>query len=215
VGCFLAADKDRLYLAGTLGFLAALTRVQGGILMLPLLWMALTGWRAGRRDLRPWLSALLPPLGSALFLLYAHVIVRAGFITSTFHNRWSMSINPPWVTLEGFWNALVVHQWHIFAYPTGNWVDLMNLVLAVGLLALVIPARRLLGTPLWLYALATWWVTLSLHQSTARYMLTVFPALIALAVWAPSRWTMRIALSIGAPLMLFAAGEFVMWSFVG
>jgi hypothetical protein len=91
----------------------------------------------------------------------------------------------------------------------------MNLALALGILALAVPARRVLGTPLWLYALATWVVTLCIHQSTARYMLTVFPALIALAVWARGRWTVRLALLLGAPLMLFVAGEFVLWSFVG
>jgi hypothetical protein len=80
---------------------------------------------------------------------------------------------------------------------------------------LVIPSRRMLDTPLWLYGLATWVISLSLHQSTARYLLTVFPAMIVLAARAPGRWTSRIALLLGAPLMVFVGAEFVMWSFVG
>ena len=119
------------------------------------------------------------------------------------------------MTLYSYWSALAAHHWHIFSYPTGNWVDAMNLVLALAMFALVVPARRLLGTGLWLYALSTWAVTLCIHQSTARYMLTVFPALIALAVWSRGRWPVRLALLLGAPLMLFVAGEFVLWSFVG
>jgi Mannosyltransferase (PIG-V) len=215
VACFLATERGWPALAGALGVLAALTRVQGIVLALPLLWVALQDWRAGGRDLRPWLAATMPPLGSLLFLLYVRVIVHGGFITTTFREHWSMGVNPPWITLGGFWSALMAHQWRLFSYPTGNWVDLMNLALALGVLALVVPARRLLGTPLWLYALVTWVVTLALHQSTARYMLTVFPALIALASWAPGRWTTRLALLLGAPFMLFVAGEFVLWSFVG
>lgn len=227
-GLFVALDRKRWLLAGALGFLAALTRVQGLVLALPLAYAAGDYWRteaAGReglqslvptwRLLRPWLAAAMPPLGSALFLAYVRLVMHGGFITSTFHERWSMAFNPPWVTLWGFWTALAAYHWRIFTYPTGNWVDLLNLVLAVGMLALVLPARRVVGTPLWLYALATWLVTLTLHQSTARYMLTVFPALIALAVWAPGRRTMRLALLCGAPLMLFVASEFVLWSFVG
>lgn len=240
VSFFLALDRKQWLLAGALGFLAALTRVQGIVLVLPLLWVALhelhLRYRARRPDAGvwhtplpvptaagvchtplplPWLAAALPPLGSALFLLYVRLAVHGGFITSTFKSHWYMTLNPPWVTLASFWTALMAHHWHIFSYPTGNWVDAMNLILALGVLALALPARRVLGTPLWLYALATWIVTLSLHQSTARYMLTVFPAFIVLAVWARGRRVMRLALLLGAPLMLFAAAEFVSWSFVG
>jgi len=215
VGCFVALDRDRSLLAGLLAFLAALTRIQGVVLTLPLLWVALQGWRAGRRDPRPWLAALAPPLATSLFTLYARLILHAGVAMDTLARHWNMSINPPWVTLGSAWSALAAHHWRLFSYPTGNWVDLLNILLAIGVLALVLPARPLLGTPLWLYALATWIVTLSLHQSTARYMLTVFPALIVLAVWARGRWLERAALLLGAPLMLFVAAEFVLWSFVG
>jgi len=215
VGCFVALDRERPLLAGVLAFLAALTRIQGAVLALPLLWVALQGWRAGRRDLRPWLAALLPLLATGLFTLYARLALHSGLATETLAQHWNMSINPPWVTLGNAWSALAARHWRIFSYPTGNWVDLLNIVLALGALALVLPARRLLGTPLWLYALVTWTVTLSLHQSTARYMLTVFPALIVLAVWARGRRLERIALLLGAPLMLFVAAEFVLWSFVG
>lgn len=215
VGCLLAAGRGRYGLAGVLGLLAALTRIQGIVLALPLLWLALEGWRSSNRSWRPWLAAALPSLGTVLFMLYVHLVVHGGFVTSTFAQHWNMAFNPPWVTLGHYWAMLAAHRWHIFSYPVGNWVDVLNLGLAVGMLALLIPARHLLGTPLWLYALATWVVTLTLHQSTARYMLTVFPALIALAVWMPGRWTARLALLFGAPLMLFVAGEFVLWSFVG
>ncbi len=215
VSCFLALDRERPLLASLLAFLAALTRIQGAVLALPLLWMALQGWRAGRRDPRPWLAALLPPLATALFTLYVRLILHADMATETLARHWNIAINPPWVTLGAAWSALAAHHWQVFSYPNGNWVDLLNIVLAVGALALVLPARRLLGTPLWLYALATWIVTLSLHQSTARYMLTVFPALIVLAVRARGRRLEQAALLLGTPLMLFVAAEFVLWSFVG
>ena len=214
-GCLLCADRERFLPAGLLGLLAALTRIQGVVLALPLLWLTLEGWRSGRRAWRPWLAAMLPPLGSVLFMLYVRLFVHGGFVTSAFADHWHYAFNPPWVTLGHYWTMLAAHHWRIFAYGTGNWVDVLNIGLALGMLALVVPARRRIGTPLWLYALATWLVTLTLPQSTARYMLTVFPALIALALCAPGRWPARLALLLGAPLMLFIAGEFVLWSFVG
>ncbi len=215
VGCLLCAERERFLLAGLLGLLAALTRIQGAVLALPLLWLALQGWRAGRREWCPWLAAVMPLLGTVLFTLYVRLFVHGGFVTSAFADHWHYAFNPPWITLGHYWTMLNAHQWRIFSYPTGNWVDVLNILLALGMLVLVGPALRRLGTALWLFALATWLVTLTLPQSTARYMLTVFPALIALALWAPGRWTARLALLLGAPLMLFIAGEFVLWSFVG
>jgi hypothetical protein len=222
VACFLAMERGRMegvcntpLLAGALAFLAALTRLQGIVLALPLLWVALQDWRAGRRQMRPWLAAAMPPLGSLLFMAYVRIALHGGPVTDVYAQQVHQQLSPPWSTLGSYWTALGAHHWHLFSYPTGNWIDAMNLALALGVLALAVPARRLLGTPLWLYALATWAVTLCIHQSTARYMLTVFPALIALAVWARGRWTVRLALLLGAPLMLFVAGEFVLWSFVG
>jgi Mannosyltransferase (PIG-V) len=215
VACFLAMERGRMGLAGALAFLAALTRLQGIVLALPLLWVALQDWRAGRHQMRPWLAAAMPPLGSLLFMAYVRIALHGGSVTDVYAQQVHQQLSPPWSTLGSYWTALQAHHWYLFSYPTGNWVDAMNLALALGILALAVPARRVLGTPLWLYALATWGVTLCIHQSTARYMLTVFPALITLAVWAPGRWTVRLALLLGAPLMLFVAGEFVLWSFVG
>ncbi len=215
VGLFLAAARGRLALAGLLGLLAALTRLQGIVLALPLLWMALVSWRQGSRSPRPWVAALLPPLGTGLFTLYTRVMLQAGPVTSVYAGQVHQQLGPPWVILGRYWTALTPHWPHLFSYPTGNWVDALNIVLALGVLGLVLPARRIVGTDLWLYALATWAVTLCIHQSTDRYMLTVFPAFIALAVYAPGRRAGQLALMIGAPVMLFIASQFVLWSFVG
>jgi len=214
-GLFLAIDRDRLLLAGALGLLAALTRIQGAVLVLPLLWTALEAWRGGRNPLRSLVATPLPLLGTLLFTLYVRLALHGGLVTATFARQWHMAFNPPWVTLGAYWTALDAHHWRLFAYPTGNWVDLLNIALALAALALVVPARRIVGTGPWLYALATWVVTLTLHQSTARYMLTVFPAFIALAVYARGRRVTQLALLLGAPVMLFVTTEFVQWSFVG
>lgn len=215
VCCFLAVAHDSPLLAGVLAFLAALARAQGAVLAFPLLWLALRRRRSGRPSARYWLAGVAPALAACVFPLYVRLVAHGGFVATTFRDQWNMSINPPWVTLYGYWSALAGHHWQIFSYPSGNWVDLLNILLALGTLALVIPSRRMLDTPLWLYGLATWVISLSLHQSTARYLLTVFPAIIVLAARAPGRWTSRLAVLVGAPLMVFVGAEFVMWSFVG
>ncbi len=208
-------ERRRWLLAGLLAALAALTRAQGLVLVLPLCWFAAAQWRQGKRSIVPWLAAALPAVATLCFLWYTRAVVRAGFITSTFAQHWHMGVNPPWVTLAGFVSGMSAHGWRLFSYPTGNWVDAMNLLLALAMLGLVLPSRRLLGTPLWLYAIGTWLVVLSLHQSTARYMLTLFPALVVLAVRARGRLWPKLALLCGAPTMIFVAAEFFRWSFVG
>lgn len=228
-GSLLARSHDRCLLAGALAFLAALTRLQGIVLALPLLYAAGRA-RSERRAAfrigadrtagivaaaRPWLAAAMPLAGTLSFLAYTRFFLHGSLITDTYSGQVHQQISAPWTTLAAYWTALAAHHWHIFSYSTGNWVDAMNLSLAIAVLALVLPARRLLGGDLWLYALATWWVTLCIHQSTARYMLTVFPAFIVLARLASARWVMRLALLLGAPVMLFVAGEFALWSFVG
>ncbi len=70
VAALYAMRKERFWIAGLLGLLAALTRANGFLLAVPLAWeLALYVWRH-RRVAWSVCSALLPPLGTALFFLY-------------------------------------------------------------------------------------------------------------------------------------------------
>jgi hypothetical protein len=215
VGCFLAASRHRHGCTAFLGLLAGFTRMQGLVLAVPLAYLAIKEWRAGRRSLKPWLAALSPLLAVAAFQWYTHLVTRGVAVSAVYNRVWQQHFAPPWDVLATYWSAIAAHHFQLFTYSTGNWLDALNLILALGMLAILLPARRIVGTPLWLYGLLTWVMTMSLHQSTARYMLTVFPALIVAAVRWPELRLRRLALLIGAPLMLFMAGEFVLWSFIG
>jgi hypothetical protein len=67
-GAFLAAEVRRPWVAGVLLALAALTRVPGILLLLPLLVLYIT--RDGWRPTRAWVPLLLAPLAVALFFAY-------------------------------------------------------------------------------------------------------------------------------------------------
>jgi Gpi18-like mannosyltransferase len=215
VGCFLAASRHRYGFAAVLGLLAGFTRMQGVVLAAPLAFQAVTEWRAGRRSLQPWLAALSPLLAIAAFQWYTHLVTRGVAVAAVYNRVWQQHFAPPWDVIATYWSAIAANHFQLFTHSTGNWLDALNLVLALGMLAILLPARRIVGTPLWLYGLLTWVMAMSLHQSTARYMLTVFPALIVAAVRWPELRLRRLALFLGAPLMLFMAGEFVLWSFIG
>lgn len=66
--CLLAAERGSRPLAGVLGLLAALTRLQGALLIVPLL--VLFALVDGRRPRASWLWALGPPVGLTAFCLW-------------------------------------------------------------------------------------------------------------------------------------------------
>ncbi len=71
VGALYAARRDRWWLAGVLGFLAALTRSQGVLLLLPLviLFVRQQGWRPRRWRANP-ISIALVPAGLMVYMAY-------------------------------------------------------------------------------------------------------------------------------------------------
>jgi hypothetical protein len=215
VACFLAARRRRYGLAAILGLLAGFTRLQGLLLAAPLAYLAIREWRAGNRSPRPFAAALAPLLAVAAFQWYAHLVTRGVTVAAVYNRVWQQHFAPPWDVLAGYWSNMAANHFQLFSHATGNWIDALNLLLALGMLGLLLPARNIVGTPLWLYGVLTWAMATSLHQSTARYMLTVFPALIVAAIRWPDMRLRRLALLAGFPLMLFMAGEFVLWSFIG
>jgi hypothetical protein len=214
VACFLAVRRGRYGLAAVLALLAGFTRLQGIALAAPLAFQAMRDWRTGQRSPWPWLATLAPIVAVAAFQGYAHLVTR-GVAVAGVYGRVGQHLAPAWEVLSRYWSDMAANHFQLFSHATGNWIDALNLVLALGMLGLLLAGRRAVDTPLWLYGILTWIITTSIHQSTARYMLTVFPALIVVAVRWSDTWLRRLALLAGFPLMLFMAGEFVLWSFIG
>ncbi|GAC1650419.1 MAG: hypothetical protein NVS4B8_24660 [Herpetosiphon sp.] len=70
--CLRAARKQRWIVAGMAGFGAALTRQQGVLLALPVVWemASVDGWRGVFTRPRRWFAVALPFLGLTTFILY-------------------------------------------------------------------------------------------------------------------------------------------------
>ncbi len=76
IGCMLLIRKDRMVMAGIVGFLAALTRVQGMLLIFPAVYRIVAG-RLGKeeRKISAWDAAvLLIPAGFAVYLIINYVL---------------------------------------------------------------------------------------------------------------------------------------------
>lgn len=96
VGCLLAARRDRWWIAGALGFFAALTRSHGILLVIPLVLMFLKqqGWHPLRWQRNP-IGIALVPAGLMSYFIYLGWIWSDPLITLQAQKGWDRySANP-------------------------------------------------------------------------------------------------------------------------
>jgi hypothetical protein len=204
VGCFLFARQGRWWVAGVLGFFAALTRAQGALLLLVMgyEYARQTGtfaWIMGSGGKKPTLSALavgLPALGTLTW--FAALRLWFGETQSGFAllDRWGYRVVAPWTALADSF---------VFVFGSGKQVleiapELLNLVTMLAFTGLAIVATRRLPLS---YALYLWPSLLLLltremdHSplmSVSRYALVVFPCLIAAALLVRQRPRVAVGL---------------------
>jgi len=200
LGAFLCAERGRLGWAGILAGLAALTRVQGLALVLPL---ALFAWRDVRRG-RALVSGVLVPL--LLFALYPIVLaVQIGrplaFLEAQ-REGWERELSPLG-PLGGLVEAITERE-------------LVELGFAALMLPLAVVAWRRLGAPYGLYALVALALPMSVPSqrlgglySFPRLALAAFPCFLALAVLGRNR---RVHVTVVAVLATCLAVFVVRWS---
>ena len=189
IGSYLAARRGSWLMAGVLATLAALTRLQGIFLLVPL---GLELWLAHRNDLRrwqAWFSLTLAPLALALYMLYIWSVQR---------------IFPPWEPFNSVWRLHYAWPWQgiaqdisaLFTQPDpGSLLSfrLFDPLTATLFFTCTIVAFRRLNLPLGAF-LAIMWLSSVIKvtapgetTSISRYMLALFPAFIILGITI-TRW---------------------------
>ncbi len=192
---------------GIAGTLAALTRIQGVFLVLPLGWEALlawreAGWRVGRpifplagRLARPALAALGPLVGFAAFMVFSAAV--AGQTPLDTQDAWGgRNFHPPWEVAQASWDWAVAHHDPLQALQPGHPGPVRRgergrdpagagRLPLYAIPQIVLLATRIQPTPL---------------TSTARYLLVVFPVFAILAQ-VRNRW-LRLAWATGSIMFL-------------
>jgi hypothetical protein len=220
----IAFARERRWLAaGIVGFLAALTRIQGVFLVFPVGWEALAAaglldWRQRfplrlpRVRLRPLVAGVVaaagPGLGFASFLIYSKAV--AGQTPLDTQDAWGgKDFHLPWDVAAAAW------RWTIERHDPLQFVNLL-LLFVFG--ALLVVAARRLPFAYTLYAVPQFVLLITRIQptpltSTNRYVLVLFPAFVVLALI--PRQSVRVAWAIGSLLFMavlvqvFLAGGFV------
>jgi hypothetical protein len=195
---FLAVRRDRLFLAGVAGYLAALTRPVGVFLVLPL---ALAYWKERRDRRQPlefrgaWLA--LVPLGLATFAAYNYVLAGNALAFVRIQTSWGHTFHTPLTVLaRGLGDAEVNARF-------SAWMTLAAVLLLVAFVRRVGLAYSLLSFFFILLPLAAG------LQSMPRYLLAVFPIPILLARLGERR---RVDEILTAGLALLQGFLMVFWA---
>ena len=204
--------KQRWVAAGLCGALAALTRITGPLLVVPLAFAAWQAWRSGKWC--AWLAPLLTGLGALVFPLY----VWLGLHQSPFAILTASTTRGGRLTVPG-WNLLVAAGRILHGQLVEE--NLLELSFTVLFILLTIFIWKKLPRIYGIYS-----VTLMLFflarlgspqplVSMARYTLEVFPAFLLLAGWGASPRVNRLVLYLSLLGLLFFSAQFAMWGWVG
>lgn len=213
-GTLLALGRGRWLLAGTLATLATLTRLQGLVLVVPILTAAWPHRREARTVAVVFIAATLPPIGSWLYQRLLFATLGGGDLLHTFRNQWNIPIQAPWQTVWRYVTVIRSPKWSMFHSHVYNYVMLWDLTIAaLGLLVLILSWRRL-GPALCLYGLAGWCFMMTRWYSTGRYTLAILPFFLALALWTETPRRFRWLSTASLALLVFFVTQFVQNSWI-
>jgi hypothetical protein len=213
-GSFWFARERRPWLAGIAGAAAGLTRLQGGLLLVPLGYLAWCDLRAGRLTPRNAPAWILPAVGVFLALAFPRVVVGETGSPFDLQRAWGARLAPPW---ESIGDALS----HIAR--TGDPIEVLNLLAVVGLTVLAVYGFRRIPAEYGLYALASvalLWLrdteNLSPLMSAARYSLVIFPCFMVAAQLLRARRGLAVGiLAISSVIQIALFVYWVRWGFIG
>jgi hypothetical protein len=107
IGCLYAARSDRWMVSGITGALAAMTRINGLILILALATEAIQQFISSRKWRSQWLWALAP-LGGFAAYLFANYTTTGDALAflSIQHENWHKSLDWPWRAIHGSFDLI-------------------------------------------------------------------------------------------------------------
>jgi hypothetical protein len=215
VGSFLAARTRSWPLAGALGALAAMSRVNG-LLLIPAL--AFEVWdeyrNEGRRWRWEWLWVLAVALGFGVYLfinweVFGHPLQ---FLNMQ-EQYWSKSLTWPWVGISAAWDSMWGREpWE--AQMVG-WQEFFFVMLGLGLTVWAWLRLRA-SYAAWMTLNWLLWTSTKFVLSVPRYTLVMFPAYILFARAAGSRAVWGAVITVWSLLFLaLFAARFVQgqWAF--
>jgi hypothetical protein len=212
VASFYYMRAHRWWIAATFGFFAALTRVEGVLLVVP---FAIEWWvqdrPQGRRALYDLSAGLLIPLGLGVYMAYLWVLRADPLYFSHVQSHWNRHLAPPWVSVINAFEK-------IFHAPGAQVVAHQSLELAFTFLmiAVLLAGWRSLRPPYIAYMALSILVPMSTSNlmSMPRFALVLFPMFAILARWGERPWVNNVILAFSLPLLGLFTVLFADWYWV-
>jgi Mannosyltransferase (PIG-V) len=211
VASFYYMREHRWWVAGFVGFLAALTRVEGVLLLVPFL----MEWSAVRKSAKTSdrfgvLAAALIPLGLAAYMAYLWVLRADPLYFSHVQIHWNRHLAPPWVSMINAFGKLVhtggaqaAHESLEVAFTLlmigvllAGWHSLRPSYIAYMALSILVP------------------MSTSNLMSMPRFALVLFPMFAILARWGERPWVNNVILAFSLPLLGLFTVLFADWYWV-
>ena len=231
VACLIFVRQRSWWLAGLMGGIAALTRQQGIVLLIPMTWEL---WENAQRNFkrlikqwRDWLSLALIPVGMLVWLAYRAFFLNDVHINwSNFHQFiYTFAISPSAATVvpgQQFmwpWQALYYAFHKLITQPDIDiWV---NIVAGFLFLILLIISWRKMRASYRLYSLLIVVVSFSYatgsvhpYMGLLRHLFLAFPVFIGLALVIKKTWMRLLILCLSGLGMLFLVLLYVIESWV-
>ncbi len=206
LGALQAGRRGRWWWAGTLGALAALTRLQGFLLVVPLvyLWFKRPSHSIRKAEA---LALLLIPVAAAAFIACTDLSLLASY-EGQLHARFVL----PWENLSAALTPVAGRE--------ASLVDALNLLATLLFGAMLFPIWKKLPPVFGLFATAMFLAPLFRMTTTqplvsmTRYVLALFPVFVLFGVWGKNRWVERAIVYVSLPLSLYLSAQFFLWGWV-
>ena len=220
VASFYYIRERRWLMAGAFGFFAALTRVEGVLLVVPFaiewgiaLYESRGDWFKWPLEtvVKPLAGILAAPLGLATYMAYLWVLIGDPLYFSHVQAHWGRHLSPPWVS---FGHALAIVFGNVPQQTVANQLlEITFTVLMLGVLAL--GWRRLRASYI-AYMAVSILVPLSTSSlmSMPRFALVLFPMFALFGLWGARPTVNNVIVALSLPLLGLFTVLFADWYWV-
>jgi hypothetical protein len=217
VASFYYMRRGSWWFAGILGLLAALTRVEGVLLIVPFLieWAAadpqpLRNRRLRLRDFGDLIAAGLIPLGLLMYMGYLWVLRADPLYFSHVQSHWNRHLAPPWVSLMNAFAKLHGTSAQALAHQS------LEISFTLLMIAVLLAGWHALRPSYIAYMALSILVPMSTSNlmSMPRFALVLFPMFAILARWGERPWVNTVIVAFSLPLLGLFTVLFADWYWV-
>jgi Gpi18-like mannosyltransferase len=205
------ARRGNFITSGVIGALAALTRVEGILVALPLAYEVWRAFRDGQRTalFRGIIGLAAVPTGLLVYMGYLYALVGDPMAFQKIQVDWNRHLSPPWVSIINTVHLIAAHP--LASPSTIN--HLIELIFTLAFLVLMVISFWVLRPSYSLYFAASMLVPMSTASlmSMPRFDLVVFPAFILLALWGRRPVVNSAIVSLFLPLLGLFTVLFADW----